>query len=391
MGWRFRKSFSPLPGVRLTFSPRGISTSVGAGPFRFTVGSQGAAVTSRVPGTGISFRQPIRRPHGTGKQTHRSTSNVNQREVVAPSAPKATEIHSASTAALTTEGLEPVKELLTRAQEERALLVPELQAAQNEATRLRSKHQRWANGWLFRRLFANYFTRLGEMTAEAVDKEAELREQERLSRLATEFDLPAHLKDSFGRVCDAVARLSRSERIWDAVSFAATDRMRDRTTARRSIKRQQVGIALGFCDLIQSSWKVPHLMNANGGELFLYPGFVLFFVSQQAFALVDIRDVKLYYSPISFIEEEAVPGDSELIRYAWKKANKDGSPDRRFARNYQIPVLKYGGIHLTTKGGLNEGYMISNAALAEEFAQAFNTFQSAVSQDTTNNDDSSEG
>jgi hypothetical protein len=35
MGWRFRKSFSPLPGVRLNFSPRGISTSVGAGPFRF--------------------------------------------------------------------------------------------------------------------------------------------------------------------------------------------------------------------------------------------------------------------------------------------------------------------------------------------------------------------
>jgi len=29
MGWRFRKSFSPLPGVRLNFSPRGISTSVG--------------------------------------------------------------------------------------------------------------------------------------------------------------------------------------------------------------------------------------------------------------------------------------------------------------------------------------------------------------------------
>lgn len=34
MGWRFRKSFNPLPGIRLNFSPRGISTSVGAGPAR---------------------------------------------------------------------------------------------------------------------------------------------------------------------------------------------------------------------------------------------------------------------------------------------------------------------------------------------------------------------
>jgi hypothetical protein len=53
MGWRFRKRFSPLPGIRLNFSPRGISTSVGAGPVRLYLGSQGAAVTARVPGTGI--------------------------------------------------------------------------------------------------------------------------------------------------------------------------------------------------------------------------------------------------------------------------------------------------------------------------------------------------
>ena len=46
MGWRFRKSFNPLPGIRLNFSPRGISTSVGAGPARLYLGSQGAAVTT---------------------------------------------------------------------------------------------------------------------------------------------------------------------------------------------------------------------------------------------------------------------------------------------------------------------------------------------------------
>src|SRR2546421_10361978 len=68
MGWRFRKSFNPLPGVRLNFSPRGISTSVGAGPFRFYVGSQGAAVTTRIPGTGVSYRQPLHPPRSA--QTH---------------------------------------------------------------------------------------------------------------------------------------------------------------------------------------------------------------------------------------------------------------------------------------------------------------------------------
>jgi Protein of unknown function (DUF4236) len=95
MGWRFRKSFSPLPGIRLNFSPRGISTSVGAGPFRFYAGSQGAAVTTRIPGTGISYRQPIHLPR-QGAHAPGVTPNV------IPGLPEsgiaaANEIRSAST------------------------------------------------------------------------------------------------------------------------------------------------------------------------------------------------------------------------------------------------------------------------------------------------------
>lgn len=383
MGWRFRKSFSPLPGVRLNFSPRGISTSVGAGPFRFYVGSQGAAVTTRIPGTGISYRQPIHLPNPTTPQTPHATPHIPQSDgpqphITQPSPPAGTEIHSASTATLTTEGLEPVKELLTKAQEERSRLLPELRAAQEEAARLKNKHQRWSNGWLFRRLFKGRFLQLGEMATEAADKQAELEEQERLSRLATEFDLPDNLKDRFGRLCDAVVALADSQRIWDTISSVATDRYRERTTASQSIQRQPVRVSLGTCDLIQSSLKVPRLMNANGGELFLYPAFILYFVSQQAFALVDIRDVMLNYNPMSFIEEESVPSDAELIGHTWKKANKDGSPDRRFANNYQIPILKYGDVRLSSQSGLNEAYMISNERLAHAFGEAFANFQSAL-------------
>jgi hypothetical protein len=290
----------------------------------------------------------------------------------------ATEIRSASTTTLTSEGLEPVKELLITAQDERARLLPELREAKSVATRLRSKHERWKDGWLFKRLFNGYFGRLGEMSVEATEKEAELQEQERLSRLATEFDLPDNLKDSFGRVCDAIAMLSQSQRIWDTLSSAVTDRYHERTTASHSIQRKPVTISLGTCDLIQSSWKVPHLMNANGGEMFIYPAFILYHVSREAFALVDIRDASLDYNPASFIEEESVPADAQLIGHTWKKANKDGSPDRRFANNYQIPIVEYGDIRITSKSGINEEYLISNAAAAQRFSQAWATFKQAL-------------
>src|SRR5687768_12678685 len=100
MGWRFRKSFSPLPGIRLNFSPGGISTSVGAGPASLYLGSQGAAVTTRVPGTGIAYRQPLR-SHSVTEQRADNSQQPPTPETATPARARATEIRSASTDSLT--------------------------------------------------------------------------------------------------------------------------------------------------------------------------------------------------------------------------------------------------------------------------------------------------
>jgi hypothetical protein len=42
-----------------------------------------------------------------------------------------------------------------------------------------------------------------------------------------------------------------------------------------AIERERVSFELTHCDLIDWDQKVPHLKNAKGGELFLYPGLVL--------------------------------------------------------------------------------------------------------------------
>ena len=84
MEWRFRKSFCP-PGVRLNFSPRGISASVGAGPVRFYAGSQGAPVTTRIPGKGIGYRQSLKLPHSLAA-TPQAIPNGRQPEFGIPQA-----------------------------------------------------------------------------------------------------------------------------------------------------------------------------------------------------------------------------------------------------------------------------------------------------------------
>ena len=60
MGYfRFRKTFSILPGVRVNLSKTGVSSSIGGHGATVNVGKNGPMVTLGIPGTGLSYRTPI--------------------------------------------------------------------------------------------------------------------------------------------------------------------------------------------------------------------------------------------------------------------------------------------------------------------------------------------
>ncbi len=60
MGYfRFRKTFSILPGVRVNLSKTGVSSSIGGHGATVNVGKNGPMVTLGIPGTGLSYRTPV--------------------------------------------------------------------------------------------------------------------------------------------------------------------------------------------------------------------------------------------------------------------------------------------------------------------------------------------
>ena len=59
MGFRFRKSFKVLPGVRINLSKSGASATFGKAGAVVNVSDKGIRETVGVPGTGISYSEPI--------------------------------------------------------------------------------------------------------------------------------------------------------------------------------------------------------------------------------------------------------------------------------------------------------------------------------------------
>lgn len=62
MGFRFRRSVKILPGIRLNFGKRGISTSIGVRGAHVTFGKTGVRTTVGLPGSGLSYSH-LEKPH----------------------------------------------------------------------------------------------------------------------------------------------------------------------------------------------------------------------------------------------------------------------------------------------------------------------------------------
>jgi len=383
MSWRFRKSFKVIPGVRLNLSRSGLSASIGGAPITLNIGQHGLVGTASLPGTGISYR------HKFGAVPQDGSPALSLPPSSAPSfipaipapqlhpvpvIPPIQEIRSASTELLTSQSLQALKQVIQTAYEEREDIKAQLGFARWDSVDAGHKYAAWESGFLFKWLFKKAFQKRkydAEMTMARVQ---ELEEQLRLTTIAAQIEMSKEQAEPFFHMRDEFAGLSECAAIWDKKSRRSVDQIRERTIANEGIDRQRVRFDLGACDLIAWEQSVPHLQNANGGDLFVYPGFILYRAAKHAFSVIDFHEVTVTAKIVNFVETENVPSDSQVVGQTWAKANKDGSQDRRFVNNYQIPLVRYIELTLKSTSGLWEAFQFSEPGRLERFAKAWNAF-----------------
>ena len=77
MGIRIRKSIKIVPGVRLNFGKKGISTSIGKRGAGITIGPTGTTAHIGVPGTGVSYVKKIGTTKKSGPKNFSSTCHMD--------------------------------------------------------------------------------------------------------------------------------------------------------------------------------------------------------------------------------------------------------------------------------------------------------------------------
>ncbi|MFU4899631.1 hypothetical protein ACM70K_28845, partial [Pseudomonas aeruginosa] len=100
-----------------------------------------------------------------------------------------------------------------------------------------------------------------------------------------------------------------------------------------------------------------------------FPDKVLVFEANGVGA-VSYENLRIDISTTNFIEDGAVPKDSEIVSRTWKFVNKKGGPDRRFKNNRELPVVRYEEVQFSSNTGLLERIQISCVGRTSSLAQA---------------------
>lgn len=175
--------------------------------------------------------------------------------------------------------------------------------------------------------------------------------------------------DYYANLDDFLARLTSNNRIWGIQTSYKHNNTKYTSGANTTSERTLVQLTRGNAPYIKSNI-TPYMMVFMNKRFYFLPDRILIDGAEDVYSL-RYSEINCEFATARFVEDETVPTDAEVIDHTWRYVNKDGSPDRRFRDNYQIPVCLYGTMKLTSNNGLDIFLHYSNHRTCQELKQLY--------------------
>ena len=367
MSWSFRKRVKIIPGIHLNVSKSGISTTIGVRGANINIGKKGTYLNTGIPGTGISHRQKI--SGGNQNKPNPIPENLTHEP--------ADNIISSDVQEITSQNMEGIKQAIMLAHQQRIDLKKDTLKVKAVLAKTKTK------------LILSYVFIYGLINKEKAaeiktDIEAqkatikELREEVEKSYVALDIDFSEDMEADYNSLIKSFNELSQSKKIWDVTGAYDEDTRKTRSAASTVIKKNETKIGFKQLPDIKSKYEAMYFNNLNGADVYIYPNFVIMFEKKGKFGVIDYSELDFRATRTRFVETGKIPKDSKVIDKTWAKVNKNGTPDKRFKGNYQIPIVAYGDIVMKTDTGMNENWQFSNYEKCAEFGEKFYNYQQTI-------------
>lgn len=349
MGLRFRKSFN-FNGFRVNFSKTGVGYSYGIPGFRYTVTADGRErVTVSIPGTGISYveessarkRQDSELEQAIASGNYKTIQNASVDKMVSP---EYQEFLSECNTYLKNWNLFKKLRLIGAIVAIVSLLIAIIYEAYlffgivavGSGVLALFSHSTLM-GLKSNKIKMNYSF---DCTPNPSTDLVELMEKTKRSQM---------IKGASSVITNAVSRV-----------HAGASNLYD-TTITAIIKQAPI-----FMETNITCYSI----KAGNQILYILPDKILV-VEGSSVGAVSIDSVEMVYSTSDFRESGTVANDATIIGKTYQYVNNNGTPDRRYKDNREIPICIYGALEVTSKEGLNMKFFCSNAKCTEAFYHKF--------------------
>lgn len=201
-----------------------------------------------------------------------------------------------------------------------------------------------------------------------------LRHRDAMKRLTVLFYEPdPRTCSTFENLSHALASASTVKKLKAIASTSSYADKRYSAGAGQGLKFQSASLAMGQAPGVLANIDVP-ILTTSGTTLAFYPDRVLAFRAGSVGA-VDYQRLNASSESTKYIEGEVVPSDATIIGRTWKFVNKNGTPDKRFKNNHELPICQYNQMNLSTPGGLDIRILGSRANAFDDLALAVGTMR----------------
>jgi hypothetical protein len=281
---------------------------------------------------------------------------------------------------MTSPGLDSFKELLVATRQRQEEIKADISKAKWQ---LRATWMTQALGWVSLACIAPPIRkRASSALAVRRSEVATLAGNLEATRISVNFDMESEIVEPHRRMQVAFDRMAASQRSWNIQTEQNIDRVKARSWAGTVVSRGAARLGRFAASLVDTEDSLLAMEVLRGKSVaYFYPGFVLVVNNQGAdFALIDITELGVISTATAFTEAESPPSDAQLVGKTWAKANKNGSRDRRFTNNRELPILRYGSLNISSAGGMNEFFMFSDAEATARFAAVVNEVKSFLAR-----------
>lgn len=182
------------------------------------------------------------------------------------------------------------------------------------------------------------------------------------------FDLDEKAAERFEKLCDEIRRISNVSKLQAIKATAQYLDTRYTGGAGQGVTLVASSVTFGDMPGVSANVAIPQI-SSDTTTIAFCPDRILLF-QKSGVGAVEYKNIILDVADTKFHEDGVVPRDATVIGHTWQYVNNNGTPDRRFKDNKQIPICMYSVLHVgVQQGGLDVRFLASKESAFDKLPQ----------------------